>query len=357
MFQGQAATQEEPPSRTPPVYQPPPPYTPRENRIASPPPPEGDRRPSVETQSVETQHSFREEVPSSLSSYHGRPGARLWSSSTGTPDAGQLGEMHSFNEEEPSFLQGPLRPPSYYEATNQSDRVPLGTAVPRVIHAPQGVPNVALTNGTNVSQRSPPPQYSVQPEVFAELPVRHVLPEPEVPSSAGTQSVVQGMNSSQRFDISQEDAQRFEDRVRQIQQERALQRGEVTVDGTEANVGDNRRPQEIAPSIPRVLHRSNSSESRNSEQSVQSSREDDEPVDNDPNIELVRIFLFCVTDHGRILGKDRGCTPPSHTHTPEYRKIPCFTVYIFISVWRSIPPYLKSPSALTWKKSSFPSGL
>ncbi|XP_078353436.1 uncharacterized protein LOC144638124 isoform X5 [Oculina patagonica] len=299
--EGQAATQEEPPSRTPPVYQPPPPYTPRGNRIASPPPPEGDRRTSVETQ-----HSFREEVPSSVSSYHGRPGARLWSSSTGTPETGQLGEMHSFNEQEPSFLQGPLRPPSYYEATNQSDRVPIGTAAPRVIHASQGVPNAGLTNGTNIGQRSPPPQYSVQPEVFAELPVRQVLPEPEVPSSTGTQSAAQVMNSSQRLDISQEVAQRFENRVREIQQERALERGEVTVNGPRANVGDNRRPQEIAPSIPRVLHRSNSSESRNSEQSVQSSQEDEEPVDNDPNIELLHVEVYKNPNLGFSVGGGVG---------------------------------------------------
>lgn len=234
---------------------------------------------------METQHSFREEVPSSVSSYRARPGARLWSSSTGTPEAGQLSEMHSFNEEEPSFLQGPLRPPSYYEATNQSDRVPLGNVVHHVIHTSQSVPNAAITNGAVISQRSPPPQYSEQPEVLTELPVRRVLPEPEVPS--------QVINSTQRLDISQEDAQRFENRVRQIQHERAMERREVTVEGLRASVGDNRRPHEIAPTIPRVIHRSNSSESRNSEQSVQSSQEDDEPVDNDPNIELVRLLVLC----------------------------------------------------------------
>lgn len=290
MFQGQVAIQEEPVNRTPPVYQPPPPYTPRENRVSPPLPPEGGRRPSLETQ-----HSFREEVPSSLSSYHGRPGARLWSSSTATPDTGQLGEMHSFNEEEPSFLQGPLRPPSYYEATNQSDRVPLGGVVHHVINSSQGVHNAATTNGTNMNQRSPPPQYSVQPEVMAELPARQVLPEPEVHPSAGRQPVAQvrpGMNASQRLDVSQEDAQRFENRVRQLQRERAMERREVSVDGTRANVGDNRRPHEVSPTIPRVLNRSNSSESRNSEQSVQSSQEDDEPVDNDPTVELVRTVIL-----------------------------------------------------------------
>lgn len=244
---------------------------------------------------METQHSFREEVPSSLSSFHGRSGARLWSSSTGTPDAGQLGEMHSFNEQEPSFLQGPLRPPSYYEATNQSDRVPLGGVVHHVMNTSQGVNSAVITNGTNINERSPPPQYSVQPEVITELPVRQVLPEPEVPSSVGRQPVAQvrpGMNGSQRFDISQEDAQRFENRVRQLQRERAMERGEVSVDGTRANVGDNRRPHEVAPTIPRVLNRSNSSESRNSEQSLHSSQDDEEPVDNDPTIELVRKFIL-----------------------------------------------------------------
>ena len=290
MFQGQAAIQEEPVNRTPPVYQPPPPYTPRESRVSPTVPPEGDRRPSVETQ-----HSFREEVPSSLSSFLGRPGARLWSSSTGTPDAGQLGEMNSFNEEEPSFLQGPLRPPSYYEATNQSDRVPLGGVVHHVINSSQGVPSSVVTNGTNINQRSPPPQYSAQPEVTAQLPVRQAVPEPEVPPSAGRQPVAQvrpGMNSSQRFDISQEDAQRFENRVRQLQRERAMEHREFSADGTRANVGDNRRPHEVVPAIPRVLNRSNSSESRNSEQSLHSSQEDDEPVDNDPTVELVRTFIL-----------------------------------------------------------------
>lgn len=203
--------------------------------------------------------------------------------------------MHSFNEQEPSFLQGPLRPPSYYEATNQSDRVPLESAVHRVKHTSQSVPNATVTvmNGTNDNQRSPPPQYSVQPEVFAELPVRHILPEPEVLPSAGRQPVAlvrPEVNTSQRLDISQEDAQRFENRVRQLQRERAVERREETVDGTRADVGDNRRPQEVAPASIRVLHRSNSSESRNSEQSVQSSQDDEEPVDNDPTIELVRIL-------------------------------------------------------------------
>ena len=237
--------------------------------------------------------------------------------------------MHSFNEQEPSFLQGPLRPPSYYEATNQSDRVPLGNALHRVIHTSQGVPNVAVTNGTNINQRSPPPQYSVQPEVLAELPVRQVLPEPEVPPSAGRQPVAQvrpEINTSQRLDVTQEEAQRFENRVRQIQQERAMERREVTVDGqTRANVGDNQRPQEIAASIPRVLHRSNSSESRNSEQSLQSSQEDDEPVDNDPNIELVRRFIVSLIMVGSWGGRDGGWTPSPppfpfptpRTHTTE----------------------------------------
>lgn len=258
--------------------------------------------------------------------------------------------MHSFNEQEPSFLQGPLRPPSYYEATNQSDRVPLGNALHRVIHTSQGVPNAAITNGTNINQRSPPPQYSAQQEVFAELPVRQVLPEPEVPPNAGRQPVAQvrpEINTSQRLDVSQEDAQRFENRVRQIQQERAMERREVTVEGqTRTNVGDNQRPQEIAPSIPRVLHRSNSSESRNSEQSLQSSQEDDEPVDNDPNIELVRLFivsLIIVGSWGEGMVVALPPLPPSpsphHVHIQQKSKVQIiryFTIYIFTIVWRSM---------------------
>ena len=215
---------------------------------------------------------------------------RLWSRSTGTPESEQLGDMHSFNEEEPSFLQGPLRPPSYYEATNQSDRVPgIGNVVHHVWSSSQsGVPNTAaITNGAYRTQRSPPPQYSTQPAVFTELPVQAVLPEPEVPSNTGRQPVAQvrpEMNTSHRLDISQEDAQRFENRVRQLQRERALEHRDVTVDGPQANVGDNRRPQQVASLTRR---RSNSTESRTSEQSVQSLQDDDEPLDNDPSIELV----------------------------------------------------------------------
>lgn len=233
-----------------------------------------------------------------MSSHQGRPGPRLWSTSTGgTQETGsQLGEMHSFNEEEPSFLQGPFRPPSYYEATNQSDRVPFESTVHHVISTSRTVPNSAVINGINGSQRSPPPQYTVQPEVLTEFPVRHVLPEPEVPPSPGRQPVDHGrpeVNTSQRLNISQEDAERFENRVRQLQRERAMERREVMVDGTRANVGDNRRPHDSASSV-RVLRRRNSSDSRNSEQSVHSlqEEEDDEPVDNDPTIELVRTIVL-----------------------------------------------------------------
>lgn len=283
---GQAPVPEEPSPRTPPVYQPPPPYTPRENRI----PPAS---PSKVTggQLVETQHSFHEELPSALSSYHGHAEVgRLWSHSTGTPESGQLGDMHSFNEEEPSFLQGPLRPPSYYEATNQSERVP---GIGNVVHHVWSTNTVSVANGTHGTQRSPPPQYSVQPEVFTEVPVRSILPEPEVPSNADRHPVAQVRpvtNISQRLDISQEDAQRFENRVRQLQLERAMERREVTTsDGMQAIVGDNRRPQQVALATRR---RSNSQDSRTSEQSVQSSQEDDEPLDNDPSVKLLHVEVY-----------------------------------------------------------------
>ena len=59
----------------------------------------------------------------------------------------------------------------------------------------------------------------------------------------------------------------------------------ATVDGTQVVVGDNHRPQQVATATRR---RSNSTDSRNSEQSVQSSQDDEEPVDNDPSVELVR---------------------------------------------------------------------
>jgi len=292
---GQAPAPEEPAPRTPPVYQPPPPYTPRENRMPPAPPSEVDSR-----QSVATQNSFREEMPSSISSFSGRAGVgRLWSRSTGTPETEQLGDMHSFNEEEPSFLQGPLRPPSYYEATSQTDRVPgLGNVVHHIWSPSQGsVSNTAtITDGANRAQRSPPPQYSVQPEVFNELPVRSVVPEPEVLPNSGRQPVAQvrpEINASHRLDVTPEDAQRFENRVRQLQRERAMERGEVTVDGTQGNVGDNRRPQHVAPG-PRIgYQRRHSSESRTSEQSLQSSEDDYEPpLDDDLSIELHRVEVY-----------------------------------------------------------------
>ena len=103
------------------------------------------------------------------------------------------------------------------------------------------------------------------------------------------------MNGSHTFNISQEDAARFENRVRQLQRERAMERGEVMVDGTQTNVADNRRSHNDASSI-RVLNRSNSSESRNSVHSVSSAQEeeDSEPVDNDPTIELVRTIYMSL---------------------------------------------------------------
>lgn len=226
-------------------------------------------------------------MPSSLSSHHGRSRVgRLWSHSTGTPESGHINDVHSFNEEEPSFVQGPLRPPSYYEATSQSDRtLGLGNVVHHVWSANTGT----ITNGTHGSHRSPPPQYSAQAEVLSEVPVRSIVPEPKAPQNAYPQPIARVrpiVSVAQRLDISQEDAQRFENRVRQLQRERAMERRDVaTVDGTQVVVGDNHRPQQVATATRR---RSNSTDSRNSEQSVQSSQDDEEPVDNDPSVELVR---------------------------------------------------------------------
>lgn len=221
---------------------------------------------------------------------------RLWSRYTGPPETGQLGDMFSFNEEEPSFLQGPLGPPSYYEATNQSDGIPgLGNVVHHIWSTTQdGVLDAATgTDGPHGKEMSPPPQYSVQPEVVNEIPVRSILPEREVPPNVGRQPVAHvrpEVNVSQRLEISQEDAQRFENRVRQLQHERAMERRETAVDGTQGNVGDNRRPQHVAPSarVGFQRTRNNSTESRTSQLSVQSSQDDEEPLDNDPSIELVR---------------------------------------------------------------------
>ena len=293
LFQGQAPVLEGPAARIPPGYHPPPPYTPLENRTSPAPPSESNSR-----QSLASRHSFREEVPSSSSSYPGLAAVgRLWSRSTGTPETERLGDMFSFNEEEPSFLQGPLRPPSYYEATSQSDGIPgLGNMVHHIWSTTQdGVLDTAAVTDSSPhgKQISPLPQYSVQPEVVSELPVRSILPEPEVPANAGRQPIAHvrpGINASQRLEISQEDAQRFENRVRQLQLERAMERRETAVDGIQRNVGDTRRSQQVAPAarIGFQRSRSNSTESRTSQLSVQSSQDDEEPVDNDPCIELVR---------------------------------------------------------------------
>lgn len=272
------------------MYQPPPPYTPRETRSPPAPPSEVDSR-----QSAESQHSFREEAPSSLFSYSGHPGVeRLWSRSTGTSETEQLGDIFSFNEEEPSVIQSPLRPPSYYEATSQADRIiGLGNVVHHIWSSTQeGVLDTApVTNGTHGTHRSPPPLHSVQTEVFNKRPVRSILPEPEVTSNVGRQPVAHARpetNATQRLDVSQEDAERFENRVRQLQREKAMERRGMAADGTQANVEDNCRQHQVAQS-PRIgYQRSNSLESRTSQQSVQSSQDDDEPLDNDPSVELVR---------------------------------------------------------------------
>ncbi|XP_022782056.1 leucine-rich repeat-containing protein 7-like isoform X2 [Stylophora pistillata] len=305
---GQSAAQEVTATRIPPVYQPPPPYTPRENRATLPHP-----RTRGSEVSVESQHSFREEMPSA-SYYQGRPGV-LWStSSSGGQDSrgSQTGEMHSFHEEEPSFVQSPIRPPSYYEATNQSDSVPFERTVQHVISTSRTVPNSVVINGLNSSTGSPPPQYTVQPKAFAQPPVRHILPEPEAPRDTNGQPVAPGrpeVNTSQTLNISQEDAERFENRVRQLQRERAMERGEVMVDGTRTNVGDNRRPHNDASSI-RVLNRSNSSESRNSVHSVSSAQEEEEsePVDNDPTIDLIQVEVYKNPNLGFSIAGGVGST-------------------------------------------------
>ena len=215
-FQGEsaAAAQDESVPRAPPVYHPPPPYIPRENRTTPASPSEADSR-----QSLESQHSFREEAPSSLSSFAGPASIRRQNSrSTGTPETEQAGEMCSFNEQEPSILQGPLRPPSYYEATNHLNRISgLGNFVHHIWSATQdGVLDTRpIMNGNHGKQRSPPPQYTEQPEMINELPARLSLSEPEVSSNSGRQLVVR---------VNPEDAQRFENRVRQLQRERAMER-------------------------------------------------------------------------------------------------------------------------------------
>ena len=285
-FQGEsaAAAQDESVPRAPPVYHPPPPYIPRENRTTPASPSEAESR-----QSLESQHSFREEAPSSLSSFAGPASiGRQNSRSTGTPETEQAGEMCSFNEQEPSILQGPLRPPSYYEATNHLNRISgLGNFVHHIWSATQdGVLDTRpMLNGNHGKQRSPPPQYTEQPEMINELPARLSLSEPEVSSNSGRQLVVR---------VNPEDAQRFENRVRQLQRERAMERREMENNGGRRDVGDNRRAQPQATAfVPRVrLQRSNSSDSRSSQQSLHSTHSsqdvDEEPLDNDPTVELVR---------------------------------------------------------------------
>lgn len=283
-----AAAQDESVPRAPPVYHPPPPYIPRQNRTTPASPSEADSR-----QSLESQHSFREEAPSSLSSFAGPASiGRQNSRSTGTPETEQAGEMCSFNEQEPSILQGPLRPPSYYEATNHLNRISgLGNFVHHIWSATQdGVLDTRpMLNGNHGKQRSPPPQYTEQPEMINELPARLSLSEPEVSANSGRQLVVR---------VNPEDAQRFENRVRQLQRERAMERREMENNGGRRDVGDNRRAQPQATAfVPRVrLQRSNSSDSRSSQQSLHSTHSsqdvDEEPLDNDPSVELHRVEVY-----------------------------------------------------------------
>ena len=263
-----------------PKYHPPPPYTPRDGRPSLASLSEDDRR-----QSLETQHSFHEEAPSSSSSYWGRPlrgpGSR---SSENTPNSERFSELHSFNEEEPSFIQGPLKPPSYYEATNQADRVPLENVVHHVFNSSQlSEHNAVLGNVHRTIQNLPPPQYTTQ---FEFPPEQVAIPPTEAHLNVGRQpvAVVRPDIISATSHISDEDAQRFENQVRQLQRERALERREMQSMQAQTMVGDNVRSQVSS----RPLVRTNSSESHTSDQSVSSSQDDDEPLDNDPSIELVR---------------------------------------------------------------------
>lgn len=303
---GQSLNPEDPAPRVPPVYQPPPPYISRGNRTPPAAPSDADSR-----QSLESQHSFREEAPSSLSSFAGPASiGRRNSRSTGTPETEQAGEMCSFNEEEPSILQGPLRPPSYYEATNHANRISgLGNVVHHIWSSTQdGVLDTrTIMNGSHGKQRSPPPQYSEQPEVLTDPARRLSLSEPEVPLNSGRPLVVR---------VKPEDAIRFENRVRQLQRERAMERREVEVDGSENNIGGiNRRaqPQAAAP-VPRIrLQRSSSTDSRTSQQSLQSSQGDDEQLDNDPSVELLRVEVYKNPNLGfSIAGGTDATSNPFH---------------------------------------------
>jgi hypothetical protein len=249
---------------------------------------------SSHSSSLPSQHSFREEAPSSTSSIRNPPGewVRIDGRSQGSQgSSASYDDVHSFRSEEPSILhnnnnnnnnQPILRPPSYHEAIGQSN--PTEELVNH-IYVDQLRPSARRTIGTEpeVDPRfSPPPGYStIDPRVWNQASTGY--PQPPVRSdydgvptsgsqpsgfiTAGRQPVsLSRPETNQRlpqndvasFPSTVPDAERYEQQVRQLQMQR--REGHRFVDPVPSDredtglgsrpSGDNLRTREETPPLP-----------------------------------------------------------------------------------------------------------
>ena len=282
-FQGQPQPSRRTSPAAPPDYQPPPPYSPGGNRVNS-------RRAAQNashyssSSSYDPHNSFADEAPSSDSSYRNYPTRPPWSSSTvgeNSPRTARA-DMYSFNEEEPSFSSEVLRPPSYHEATSQlngSSLASLGNAVHHVFQPSTAPVSVSADNSSGYPEYSPPPQYTPEPEGFSGVGTR--VASETVRQSVGSRrtELIGTQRSGPVIRVSEEEARKYEDRVRQLQRERLV-----------AERKAHRAPIVVpqAPTIPRTSSSDSlaSSRSTHSVQSSQTIEEDD--LEDDPMLEKVR---------------------------------------------------------------------
>lgn len=220
--------QQQPPAFPPPIY------------------PNQPQSTSSYSSSLPSQHSFREEAPSSTSSMRNPSATGEWIRMNERQQGSQgssasYDDVHSFHSEEPSVLynnntnQPVLRPPSYHEAIGQ----PSGELVSH-IYVDQLRPSATRPVNTvpDVDPRfSPPPGYStIDPRLWNQPSAGYPQPPARsnygsVPTSgsqtsgfitAGRQPVsLSRPETSQRvpqndvYPASVPDAERYEDRVRQ----------------------------------------------------------------------------------------------------------------------------------------------
>lgn len=210
-----------------------------------------------------------------------------------TPRSGAP-QMYSFNEEEPSFSsQDVLRPPSYHEATShENPPVSLGNAIHHVFQG-SGAPK-PIDNSSVYPEYSPPPQYTPEPEVFPSVVTR---PEVEIgrqPVVSSRTELIAAQRSGQVIRVSDEDAQKFENRVRQLQRERAIaERKADRAPGPDRSVtGGHQRPPVVPVAPMPTVVRSSSSESLRSSLSAQSRHSsqgcEEDNLEDDPSLEKVR---------------------------------------------------------------------